>query len=76
MCKEDILKEWMDERFQAQNGKFADQKSRLIEIKERVDRTNGRVKSLEKWRWGLSGAISVLVFLFSIFGTIVFACLE
>ena len=30
--------------------------------------TNGRVSKLEKWRWGLGGAITLLGVLFSVFG--------
>lgn len=35
----------------------------LGEIKTQTQKTNGRVTKLEKWRWLLTGAVSVLVFM-------------
>ena len=33
--------------------------------------TNGRVTSLEKWRWGLGGAMALLSVLFTVFGSLI-----
>lgn len=50
------LKEIMEQRFDEQN-------SHLIEIKEQVKKTNGRVNSLELSRSYLWGAVAVLLLL-------------
>lgn len=39
---------------------FGDIKSSLKRIEEQVTKTNGRVSSLEKWRWMVVGGLMVL----------------
>lgn len=34
----------------------------LIRVEAKVDKTNGRVRSLELWRAGLAGSISIIGF--------------
>lgn len=34
--------------------------TRLDRIERKVDATNGRVRDLERWKWGLGGGIAVL----------------
>ena len=38
-------------------------KAEHLEIKTKQDQTNGRVKSLEKWKWSLAGGLAVIVVL-------------
>lgn len=58
------LKEWMEE-------KFKDNKEDHMAIKNRVDTTNGRVTSLERWRYTIIGAFATLTFLVTILGIVV-----
>jgi hypothetical protein len=44
------------------NERDENTKSCLVEIKNQVKYTNGKVRVLEKWKWGLSGALAVLAF--------------
>ena len=66
------LKERLDEKFNSHNNTMNEKWLRNEECHERVIeqviRTNGRVSKLEKWRWGLGGAITLLGVLFSVFG--------
>ena len=38
-------------------------KNEFKEVKERQDKTNGRVMDLERWRWGLAGGMAVITML-------------
>ena len=39
---------------------FADIKKDLSDIKSQVTRTNGRVSSLENWRWFIMGGLAII----------------
>ncbi len=39
---------------------FSDLKGDLLEIKVDVKKTNGRVGSLENWRWFITGGLAVV----------------
>jgi len=49
---------------------------KLDRIENQVKFTNGRVRRLEKWRWGIGGAVAVLAFIVTIFGSQVVACFQ
>jgi len=49
---------------------------KLDRIENQVKFTNGRVRKLEKWRWGIGGAVAVLAFIVTIFGSQVVACFQ
>lgn len=53
--------------------KFEENKKAHEALQARADKTNGRVIRLEKWRWAIGGALSLLAIVFSVFGTVVFA---
>lgn len=44
---------------------LADQNKVLSSIENKVSATNGRVRLLEKWKWAMMGAISILGWLFA-----------
>lgn len=51
------LKEWMELKFN--DNKEANELAHAS-IQTQVEKTNGRVRSLEKWRWWISGALFVI----------------
>ena len=50
--------------------KFKENTDAHLALKERADKTNGRVRSLEKWRWAMGGGLAVVAVMVSIFGLI------
>lgn len=47
------LKLYLDTKFQENRESHA-------ALQERVDKTNGRVRSLEKWRYAIGGALTII----------------
>lgn len=57
------LKTYLDE-------KFKENKESHDAIQTRVDKTNGRVRSLEKFRYAIAGALAVISVVISLMPTI------
>ena len=49
---------------------------KLIRIELQVKFTNGRVRALERWRWGIGGAVAALAFIVTMFGSTVVTCFK
>lgn len=55
----------MEQNYQKRelDEKFTDIKDSLIRIENQTSKTNGRVTKLERWMYGVAGAITILGFL-------------
>jgi len=45
------------------NDFFAQNSAEHNKMNDRIDITNGKVRMLEKWKWGLMGGLTVILFL-------------
>ena len=65
----------LDDKFTAneklQDTKWCNANDFHQKILEKQIETNGRVSKLEKWRWGIGGAMALLGFLFTVFGSLI-----
>lgn len=57
----DVNKDSSDAWFAKLDQRLTMQDSTLARIEEQAMKTNGRVSSLEKWRYGIAGGMAVLV---------------
>lgn len=42
------------------NQRFDSQDQRITSLHDKANATNGRVKSLEKYQWGIMGAVAII----------------
>lgn len=54
------IRESFQEQGRDRKENFEEQNHHLREIKEQVKLTNGRVGSLENWRWFITGGLAII----------------